>query len=106
MPESSEDHRVFIINQEGEAPFVEPKVLPVKRGDQVLFVVAGEKDDFVVRPDTDLFRSISAGEDIPVELGSPPKCTVRRGVSPNSVHAYEVFSGSGGRIDPMLVIYE
>lgn len=102
----SEAHRVFIINHEGEAPFVEPKVLPVQRGDQVLFVVAGEEGEFAVRPDTNLFQSISAAEDIPVEVGSPQNCTIRQGVSPNSVHTYEVFSDSRQSIDPMVVIYE
>lgn len=106
MPESSEVHRVFIINEKGEAPFVAPEVLAAERGDQVLFVVAGEKDEFMVQPKTDVFRSISAGEEIPVKPGSPPRCTVRQGVSLNSVHPYEVFSGSSGSIDPMVVIYE
>lgn len=106
MPESSEVHRVFIINEEGKAPFVAPKVLPVERGDQVLFVVAGEKDEFTVCPETDVFRSVSAGEDLPVELGSPPRCTVRQGIRPNSVHRYGVISETSGSIDPILVIYE
>lgn len=106
MPESSEVHRIFIINEKGEAPFVVPEVLAVERGDRVLFVVAGEKDEFIVHPKTDVFRSINAEEDIPVKPGSPPICTVRQGAPLNSVHSYEVFSGSSGSVDPMLVIYE
>lgn len=106
MAKSRGVHRVFIINEKGRDPVVSPKVLPVGRGDKVLFVVAGEKGHFHVRPGTNVFQSIAAGDDIPVELGSPPTCTVRSDVRPNSIHRYEVSAGAKDNIDPILIIYE
>lgn len=88
-----------------------PETLAVGRGDQVLFVAAfvagtgSETDKFSVVPDTDVFRSIKAGEKIPVKPGSPPGVTVRREASLNSVHRYEVHSESSGSIDPILILH-
>lgn len=106
MPESKAAHQVFIVNEEEQDPFVHPKVLHVGRGDRVRFVVVGEKDQFNVRPGTNVFRSIVEGEDIPAELGSPPSVTVRSDVEVNSIHRYEVLSATQAGIDPILIIYE
>lgn len=106
MPKSRGVHRVYIINEDGRDPVVYPKVLPVGRGEHVLFVAVGGREHFHVRPNTSVFQSIEKGEDIPVELGSPPTCTIRPDVRPNSVHRYDVSSGSYEKIDPILIIYE
>lgn len=103
--EDNEEHRVFIVNEPNKTPFVAPKTLAVERGDQVLFVVAGEKEEFMVCPETEVFRSINAGEEIHAELGSPPKATVRPDVEPNSVHRYEVYPKTSKSIDPILVVH-
>lgn len=106
MSEPRGVHRVFIVNEAGREPTVYPKVLAVGRGERVVFVVVGEKQKFQVRPQTNVFRSIAAGEEIPVELGSPPSCTVRQDVKPNSIHRYDVSSEAKESIDPILIIYE
>lgn len=110
MPESSDVHRVFIFNEENKGgPSVAPETLAVGRGDRVLFVAAfvagNEADKFSVVPDTDVFQSISAGEKIPVNPGSPPGVTVRREAALNSVHHYDVHCKSSGSIDPILILH-
>ena len=106
MPRSRDEHRVFIVNEAKKTPFVTPKTLAVERGDRVQFVVVGEKEKFVICPESNVFRSIEAGEEVPASLGSPPTATVRRGVDLNSVHRYEVRTASKGSIDPILLVHE
>lgn len=106
MPESTSEHQIFIVNEANEAPFVTPETLAVGRGDRVQFVVAGENEKFMVCPESNVFQSIEAGEEIPVGLGSPPVATVRREVDLNSVHRYEVYAASSASIDPIVIIYE
>lgn len=106
MSRPKTEHKVFIINEEGQTPFVEPKRMAVGPGDNVLFVVAGEKDKFTVCPNSDIFRSIAAGEEIHVGPGSPPKATIRHDAELNSVHRYDVRSSGKETIDPILVVHE
>lgn len=106
MPESRDEHRIFIVNETDEPPFVTPKTLAVERGDRVHFVVVGEKEKFTICPGSDVFRSIEAGEEITAGLGSPPMATVRQGVDLNSVHRYEVHTAAKGSIDPILLVHE
>lgn len=103
---SRREHRVFLVNETNKSPFATPEILAVEPGDEVLFVVVGEKDTFMVSPETDVFRSIDASEEVPVRFGSPPKVTVRRDAEPNSVHRYEVYSQTAGSIDPILIVHE
>lgn len=104
MPKSRREHRVFIINEANETPFVEPKTLAVERGDNVFFMVAGEEDQFTVSPNSDVFQSIDAGEEIQVGLGNPSRAAVRPDAELNSVHRYEVRSSPKETIDPILFI--
>jgi len=107
MTHSRDEHRVFIVNEETEAPYATPEVLRVRPGDKVLFVVAGDEAKFFVHPETDVFRSIPAGQEIPVSPGSPPTATVRRDAEINSVHHYEVQpQASAAAIDPILIIHD
>ena len=106
MSEPRSDHRVFIVNEAKKTPFVTPETLAVKRGDKIQFVVAGEREEFMVCPNSNVFRSIEAGEEIPVGLGSPPTATVRPDLELNSIHRYEVHAASSGAVDPILIIHE
>lgn len=106
MSESRTEHRILIVNDADEPAYVSPKTQEVGRGDHVLFVVAGEKEKFMVCPETDVFQSIEPGEEIQAGLGSPAKATVRSGVDPHSVHRYEVYSESKASIDPFLVVHD
>lgn len=104
MPEARNEHRVFIINEANQTPFVEPKTLAVGRGDNVLFMVAGEEDQFAISPNSDIFQSVDAGGEIQVGLGNPSRTAVRPDAELNSVHRYEVRSSPKETIDPILII--
>lgn len=107
MTESNNEHRIFIVNEPNETPFVTPETRVVGRGDQVQFVVVGEKQKFLICPESSVFRSIEPGEDISVGLGSPATATVSQKVEPHSVHRYEVQAEAPkAAIDPILVIFE
>lgn len=104
MPKSCNEHRVFIVNEANKTPFVEPKTLPVGRGDIVLFMVAGDADQFTISPNSTVFQSIDAGEKIQVGLGNPSRVAVRPDAALNSVHRYDVQSSSKETVDPILII--
>lgn len=107
MTRSRDEHRVFIVNEENATPFATPEVLRARPGDKVLFMVAGKKAKFTVHPETDVFRSISAEEEIPVLPGRPPTATIRRDAEINSVHRYEIQSHTSAKgIDPILIIHD
>jgi len=106
MTHSTDEHHVFIVNEAEQSPFATPDVLPVRPGDGVLFVVAGDQAKFTICPETDLFRSIPAGEEIAVAPDRPPRITVRRDAAPNSVHRYEIEAHAGGLIDPILIVHD
>lgn len=108
MSQASETHRISIINEEGEDPYVTPKTLEVKREDQLKFVVVaeeGQTDKFNVCPETDVFSVVDAGVDISVEQGVPKLCSISS-VASRTIHRYTVSSKQTGTVDPILVVYE
>lgn len=107
MSETRELHRVLIVNREGkEDPYVSPEVLGVARRDRVVFVVVGETGGFWIEPHTDLYKSVSSGENVPIEYGSSRVLEVRQDIKTNTVHKYDVRSESYKDIDPIIGIIE
>lgn len=106
MSETTELHRVLIVNKEGDDPHVSPDVLGVSRRDRVVFVVVGESGDFSIKPHTDIYKSVGSGTAVSIEQGSSPVLEVRQDIETNTIHKYDVTSETCKDIDPIVGVIE